>query len=152
MEWPWCSSRPFKPHVKIKGTYDNHSHQNHLHSHPPHHISNVLQCTVDLHRKTYHLHKGKVWCDLHSLILRRNIIEATLIYLSLLRVLTHLDPKLLTLSANLCRVKRYFKPYRNEHMSVKDTREKGKNLCNTGLKISMKILFHYSLTFPFIKS
>ena len=31
-----------------------------------------------------------------------------------------------TLSANACRVKRSFKPYQNEHNSVKDTGEKGK--------------------------
>ena len=42
------------------------------------------------------------------------------------------------MSANLCRVKRSFKPYQNEHNSVKDTGEKGKKPCNIGLKISMK--------------
>ena len=35
-------------------------------------------------------------------------------------------PKPLTLSANLCRVKIYFKPYRKEQMSVKDTGKKAK--------------------------
>ena len=56
----------------------------------------------------------------------------------------------ITLSADLCRVKRSFKPYQNEHNSVKDTGEKGKKPCNIDLKISMKILFHYPPTFPFI--
>ena len=32
-------------------------------------------------------------------------------------------------TANLCRVKRSFKPYQNEHNSVKDTAEKGKKPC-----------------------
>ena len=31
-----------------------------------------------------------------------------------------------SISANLCRVKRPFKPYQNEHNSVKDTEKKGK--------------------------
>ena len=43
-----------------------------------------------------------------------------------------------------------FKPYQNEHNSDKDTREKGKKPCNIDLKISMKILFQYPPTFPFI--
>ena len=47
---------------------------------------------------------------------------------------------------NLCRVKRSFKPYQNEHNSVKDTRERSKKPCDTDLKISMKILFHCSLS------
>ena len=47
------------------------------------------------------------------------------------------------MSHNLCRVKRSFKPYQNEHNSVKDTREKGKNPCKIDLKISMKFLSHY---------
>ena len=57
------------------------------------------------------------------------------------------------MSANLCRVKRSFKPYQNEHNSVKDTREKGKKkkTCNIDLKISMKILFHYPPP-PFLSS
>ena len=41
-----------------------------------------------------------------------------------------------TLSANLWREKRSFKPYQNEHNSVKDSGEKGKKPCN--VKISMK--------------
>ena len=53
-------------------------------------------------------------------------------------------------TANLCKVKRSFKPYQNEHNSVKDTGEKGKKPCNIDLKISMKILFHYPPTFPYI--
>ena len=53
-------------------------------------------------------------------------------------------------TANLCRVKRSFKPYQNDHNSVKDTGEKGKKPCNIDLKISMKILFHYPPTFPYI--
>ena len=53
------------------------------------------------------------------------------------------------MSTNLCRVKRSFKPYQNEHNSVKDTGERSKKPCDIDLKISMKILFHYSLTFPF---
>ena len=32
----------------------------------------------------------------------------------------------ITLSPNLCRAKRSFKPYQNEHNSVKEAREKGK--------------------------
>ena len=55
-----------------------------------------------------------------------------------------------TLFTDLCLVKRSFKPYQNEHNSVKDTEEKGKKLCNTALKISLKILFHYPPTFPVI--
>ena len=41
-------------------------------------------------------------------------------------------------------------PYKDGHISVKDTREKGKKPCNIDLKISLKILFHYPPTFPFI--
>ena len=58
-----------------------------------------------------------------------------------------------TLLANLCRVKRSFKPYQNEHDLVQDSGEKGKKpcTCNIDLKISMKSLFHYyPSTFPFI--
>ena len=40
-------------------------------------------------------------------------------------------------------MKRSFKPYQNEHNSVKGTREKGKNPCKIDLKISMKFLSHY---------
>ena len=58
----------------------------------------------------------------------------------------------ITLSANLCRFKRSFKPYQSDHNSVMDTRERGKKTCNIDLKISMKILFHYPPTFPFIQS
>ena len=54
------------------------------------------------------------------------------------------------MSANLCRVERSFKPYQNEHNSVKDTREKGKKSRNIDPKIAMKILFHYPPTFPLI--
>ena len=53
-------------------------------------------------------------------------------------------------AANLCKVKRSFKSYQNEHNSVKDTGEKGKKPCNIDLKISLKILFHcYPPAFPF---
>ena len=53
-------------------------------------------------------------------------------------------------AANLCKVKRSFKPYQNEHNSVKDTGEKGKTPRNIDLKISLKILFHcYPPAFPF---
>ena len=46
-------------------------------------------------------------------------------------------------ATNLCKVKRSFKPYQNEHNSVKKT-------CNIDLKISMKILFHcYPPNLPF---
>ena len=55
-----------------------------------------------------------------------------------------------TFAANLCRVKRSFKQYQNEHNSVKKNGEKGKKPGNIDLKISMKILFHYLPTFPFI--
>ena len=51
------------------------------------------------------------------------------------------------MSANLHRVKRSYKPYQNEHNSVKDTGAKGKKPCNMDLKISMKILFHCPPTF-----
>ena len=47
---------------------------------------------------------------------------------------------------NVCRVKRSFKPYKNEHNSVKDTGEKGKKPCDIDLKIAMKILFYYPLS------
>ena len=54
-------------------------------------------------------------------------------------------------SAILCRVKRSFKPYQNEHDSVKKAGGKGKNKCNAGSeKIPMKILFHYQPTFHLI--
>ena len=46
--------------------------------------------------------------------------------------------------------KRFFKPYQNEHNSVKDTSKKDKKPCNIDQKISMKILFHYPPTFPSI--
>ena len=43
---------------------------------------------------------------------------------------------------------RSFKPYQNEHETVKETREKGKKKHVTLTeKFSMKILFHYPLTF-----
>ena len=45
-----------------------------------------------------------------------------------------------TFFVNLCRVKRSFKPYQNEHNSVKDTGEKSKKPRDKDLKISMKIL------------
>ena len=57
-----------------------------------------------------------------------------------------------TLSATLCRVKRSFKSYQNEHNSVKDTGEKGEKPCNIDQKICMTILFHFPSTFPFINS
>ena len=53
-------------------------------------------------------------------------------------------------TANWCGVKRSFKPYQNEHNSVKDTRERGKKLCNIDLNIFMKILLDYPPAFPFI--
>ena len=43
------------------------------------------------------------------------------------------------MSTNLCRVKRSFKPYQNEHNSVQDSGEKGKKSCNIDLKTFMKI-------------
>ena len=52
-----------------------------------------------------------------------------------------------TLSGNVCRVKRSFKPYQNEHNSVEDTGEKGNTPCNIESKIAMKMLFHYPPTF-----
>ena len=55
--------------------------------------------------------------------------------------------------SSLCKVKRSFKPYQNKLNSVKDTGEKGKKkkkTSNVNQKISMKILFHYPPTFPFI--
>ena len=54
------------------------------------------------------------------------------------------------MSANLCRVKRSFKPYQNEHNSVKDTGEKGKKPCNIDLKISSypKIPIAFLKSFP----
>ena len=55
------------------------------------------------------------------------------------------ERSMITSATNLCRVKRSFKPYQNEHNSVKDTGEKGKKkTCNIDLKISMKIMFHYT--------
>ena len=47
-------------------------------------------------------------------------------------------------------MKRSFKPYQNEHNSVKDTGERSKKPRDNDLKISMKILFHCSPTFAFI--
>ena len=47
---------------------------------------------------------------------------------------------------NVCRVKRSFKPYKNEHNSVKDTGEKGKKPCDIDLKIATKLLFYYPLS------
>ena len=48
-------------------------------------------------------------------------------------------------AANLCKVKRSFKPYQNEHKE-----KKAKKPCNIDLKISLKILFHcYPPAFPF---
>ena len=43
-----------------------------------------------------------------------------------------------TLSANLCRVKRSFKPYQNVHDSVQESGEKGKNpaILSKGHKVS----------------
>ena len=49
-----------------------------------------------------------------------------------------------------CRVKRSFKPYQKDQDWAQDTGEKGKKPCNIDLKISMKILFHYPPTVPFI--
>ena len=46
-----------------------------------------------------------------------------------------------TLSANFCRVKRCFKPYQNEHNSVKDTGGKGQKPCNIDLKILSRFSF-----------
>ena len=43
-----------------------------------------------------------------------------------------------TLSANLCRVKRSFKPYQNKRDSVKDTGENGEKPCNIDRKIFVK--------------
>ena len=56
----------------------------------------------------------------------------------------------INLSANLWRVKRSFKPYQNEHNSVKNTGEKGKKSCNIDLKISSdpKIPIAFLKTFP----
>ena len=53
-------------------------------------------------------------------------------------------------STSLCRFKRFFKLYQNEHDSVKETREQGRKPCNIDPKISVKTLFHYPPTFPFI--
>ena len=48
---------------------------------------------------------------------------------------------------------RSFKPYKNEHETVKETREKGKKKHVTLTeKFSMKILFHYPLTGTFLSS
>ena len=57
-----------------------------------------------------------------------------------------------TLSATLCRVKRSFKSYQNEHNLVKDTEENGKKACNIDQKNFMQILFHFPPTLPFINS
>ena len=46
---------------------------------------------------------------------------------------------------------RSFKPYQNEHNSVKSPGEKGKKPCSIDLKISMKILFHVT-HLPFLSS
>lgn len=56
-----------------------------------------------------------------------------------------------TLSAKLCRVKRSFTQYQNEHDSVKEAREKGKQPFNVDLKIAVKILFNCACPpiFPF---
>ena len=43
-----------------------------------------------------------------------------------------------TLFANLCRTKRYFKPYQTKHGSVTEAGEKGKNPLYIDQKISMK--------------
>ena len=53
-------------------------------------------------------------------------------------------------SANLCRVKRSFKPYHKENDSVKKAGGKGKNICNAGSEKIMKILIHYQPTFHLI--
>ena len=53
--------------------------------------------------------------------------------------------------ANLCRLKRSFKPYQNEHDLVKENREKGNKPFNIDLKISTKILFQ-STGLPFLSS
>ena len=50
----------------------------------------------------------------------------------------------------VCRVKRSFKPYQNEHNSLEDTGEKGKKPCNIDPKIAKKILFYYPPTSQFI--
>ena len=42
--------------------------------------------------------------------------------------------------------------YQNEHNSVKDTGEKGKEPRNIEPKIAMQILFHCPPTFPFTES
>ena len=58
----------------------------------------------------------------------------------------------ITLSAILCRVKRSFKPYQNEHNSVKDIREKGKKpSCSIDLKNTKrkKPIMHVTLTWKF---
>ena len=44
-------------------------------------------------------------------------------------------------------MKRSFKPYKNEHNSVKYTGERSKKPRDIDLKISMKILFHYPPTY-----
>ena len=46
-----------------------------------------------------------------------------------------------TLSTNLCRVKRSFKPYQNEHDSVKETGEKAKNHVTRTRKFPRKSCF-----------
>ena len=53
-------------------------------------------------------------------------------------------------STSFCGFKRFFKLYQNEHDSVKETREQGRKPCNIDPKISVKTLFHYPPTFPFI--
>ena len=60
----------------------------------------------------------------------------------------HVDPGP-TLLSIMWREKRSFKPDKNKHNSLKEAREKSKKPCNVDPKISMKILFHYPLTFFF---
>ena len=52
-----------------------------------------------------------------------------------------------TLSTNLCRVRRSFKPYQNEHDSVKETGEKGKNHVTLTRKFPQKSCFTTHLPF-----
>ena len=52
-----------------------------------------------------------------------------------------------TLSTNLCRVKRSFKPYQNEHDSVKETGEKAKNHVTLTRKFPQKSCFTTHLPF-----
>ena len=49
---------------------------------------------------------------------------------------------------NLCRLKRSFQTYQNEHCSVKETRGKGKKPCKVDRKIPVKVLFHYPPALP----